>query len=376
MSRRGWLLSLIFLLPIAALVAWWLYTFKPVLKEVDLPARGEARYNPLFALKLSLQAHGIEVASGGNAGFNVGALAENDALLLYSDIRTISEDTSRHVLDWVEQGGHLIFAIPSGSNDRPAPLLEQLGLYGQDHYRCLDWNAAETKEEEKAQHCFLYRFQSDDEDLSETFAWLWGNDSDGYLFGRQFIGDGSVFIAGELDFLVNADLNEPGHAALAWQVLAPALGNGKHTVHLIYAADVPPMYVLIVHYGWPILLPIFIALLMWLWSRSQRFGPLLPLASMHRRALLDHVQASGEFVFRRGRMLALHAAVHRLFVARLRRRDPTLAALEGEALVQALATRCQYAAAAIRQALNPTDLAKPDHFVAAIKTLMQLREKL
>jgi len=389
MKHRGWLLTLIFMLPLAAFAAWWFYTFQRVPVELDLPMRGEARYNPLFALKRSLQVQGASVASGSNAALDTGTLLPGEVLVLYTDVRTLRDDTSAALLAWVERGGHLVFALPPGDEGRAGALLDTLGLYVHEHARCLKWTVAKAlpadkksanakhdsgSQEQSASHCFQYRFDSYEDDLPETFNWLWGNAQNGYLFGRQYRGAGSIFVAGELDFLGNRELDQPGHAALAWQVLAPVLGKNK--VHLIYAADVPPMYVLIVYRGWPILLPLVIALLAWLWALSQRFGPLLPLASAHRRALLEHVQASGEFVFRRGRALTLYAAAHRLFFSRLRSRDPALAALEGEALVQALSTRLQLAAAPIRQALNPADLARPDQFTTTIATLMQMRAKL
>jgi hypothetical protein len=379
MSRRGVLLSTITVLVVGAIAAWWFHTYKRVSLEIDLPMRGEARYNPLFALKRSLQAHGIEVISSGNSSIDTAALQPGDALVLYSDVRTLNEATSEALLGWVDRGGHLVFAMPSGEG-KHGPLLETLGLYVHEHQRCLEWpvstakSGKDSEENQKASHCFQYRFDSYEDDLTETFDWVWGNADDGYLFGRQYRGEGSLFVAGELDFLDNSELDEPGHADLAWQLLAPVLGDGR--VHLIYAADVAPMYVLILRHGWPILLPLSIALLAWLWARSQRFGPLLPLASGHRRALLEHVQASGEFVFRRGRTMSLYAAVQRLFMARLRRREPALAALDGEALVQGLSTRYDMPAASIRQALNPVDLARPDQFIATIKTLMQLRARL
>jgi hypothetical protein len=372
-SRRGWLIGIIAVALIGAFAAWWNHTYKRVSTELDLPPRGEARYNPLFALKRSLQAQGIEVAASTNAVIDTKALQPGEVMVLYSDVRTLSEATSAGLLDWVERGGHLVFSLPTAEGQHGA-LMDGLGLYVTDYSRCLKWQVAVDDKEKQASHCFKYRFDSYEDDLTETFDWLWGSVDNGYLFGRQYRGEGSVFVAGELDFLHNSELDQLGHAELAWQVLGPVLGDGK--VHLIYAADVPPMYVLILRHGWPILLPVFLALLAWLWARSQRFGPLLPLASAHRRALLEHVQASGEFVFHRGRTMALYAAVHRLFTSRLRRRHPALAALDGDALVQALATQIDMPAAAIRQALHPVDLARPDQFIATIKTLMQLRAKL
>ena len=64
MNRRSATLWLFAVIVAAALAGAWLYTFKRVEKEIDLPPRGEARYNPLFALKLALQAHGLTPEAG------------------------------------------------------------------------------------------------------------------------------------------------------------------------------------------------------------------------------------------------------------------------------------------------------------------------
>ena len=77
-------------------------------------------------------------------------------------------------------------------------------------------------------------------------------------------------------------------------------------------------------------LPLLLALLAWLWARMQRFGPLLPPPAAERRSLLEHIVASGEHSYRYGYAHLLHAAVRDAFLARLRRRDPQAAALEGE----------------------------------------------
>lgn len=386
MRFRNLWIALAIAVPISLLVVWWLYTYEYVADEIDLPPRGEARYNPLYALKLSLQEQDVEVAATGDQGFDPEALGEAGLLLLYSDVRTISDAQAEALLDWVSDGGHLVFALPASDEGRTPELLSWLGIWSQAHESCLNWKLSQPvqnssmvaevlkkKTTDRAQLCFTQRFNADEE-TQAGFDWLWGNANNGYLFGRQSWGDGSVFIASDLGFLNNRNLDEPGRAALAWQILGPALSSGR--AQLVYASNVPPMYVLIVRHGWPILLPAALALLAWLWFRNQRFGPLLPLAEANRRALLEHVEASGEFAYRRGRPMALYAAVHRRLMTQMKRRDPALAALDGEALVGALAARTGVAANAIRSSLQASDLARPESFTHAIRTLMQLRAKL
>ena len=455
MSRtQRWLFfGVLPLLATAALAWWFLSTFHRVSKEVDLPPRGEARYNPLLALRLALQQQGMQAISRADLDLDDMALQPDDTVLLHSDVRVIDAVRAEALLNWVGEGGHLLFRLPEGGDEgRAGPLMEKLALTVGEHAGCLAWKtpppakasgkdaavpaaAAETGKAavaagseaaaapaqtavapagvavdagkpvpaaEKAVtekpatektapqkpaadkppagketpsdhgYCSRYRFFTDAEYESD-FAWLWGNAEDGYVFGRHDWGDGSLFVAADFDFLTNKELDKDDNAALTWQVLGPALGDGR--VFLVYATDVPPLYVLLVRHGWPLLLALALALAGWLWARSQRLGPLLPLESPHRRALLSHVLAAGEFAFGRARAAALHAAVLRAFQQRLRRRDPITAALSGEALVLALAQRHEIPPVRVRQALQPQGLGKPDVFLSTIRTLMQLRAK-
>ena len=400
MMRRNLIIGGVASLLLGLLVFWFLSTYHRVEREIDLPPRGEARYNPLLALKKTLQSRTIDANSRGDLNLAAMALQPGDTVLLDIDVRNVTDAQSETLMSWVESGGHLLLRLPEGDEGRPGTLLSTLGLTVSSEFGCFNWSEAAVKDSDTAQKaktaeavdaakteqkakeskgeadpgagmfCSRFRFKTDEEYESD-FDWLWGNRDEGFLFGRHPWGEGHVLIAADFDFLHNDELKHAGNAALTWQLIGPALGTGR--VFLIYAADTPPWYVLFVKQGWYVLLPLLLALLAWLWARSQRFGPLLPLASPHRRALLSHVQAAGEFAFVRGRGAALHAAVLRAFRLRLRRRDPVAAALAPEALVQTLSERHSIAAARIRHALQPQELARPEQFLAAIRTLMQLR---
>lgn len=383
-------------LVLGLLVTWFLLTYHRVEREIDLPPRGEARYNPLLALKKTLQARGIDANSRADLNLAAMALAPHDLLLLDVDVRNIPSAQVGEIMNWVERGGHLAFRLPQGDEGRPGELLDSLSLGVAKEFGCLRWSeraapektpttesaavAAKLQEtlkqtpdghdDTRGMFCSQYRFTTESEYESD-FDWLWGNSEQGFLFGRHPWGDGDVLIASEFDFLHNGELQHGGNAALTWQLFGPALGEGR--AFLIYATETPPWHVLLVRQGWYVLLPLMLALLGWLWASSQRLGPVLPLAARHQRALLAHVQAAGEFAFARHRGAALHAAVLRAFRLRLRRRDPVTAALALDPLVQTLSERFQMPAARVRQALQPQELARPEHFLAAIRTLMQLR---
>ncbi|MEO7325545.1 MAG: DUF4350 domain-containing protein [Dokdonella sp.] len=368
MNGRNAVIALACVMAIAALGLWWSNTFERVEEEVAAPLHGEALYNPLYALKKVLQARGIDVDTRANLNLQAMALGSNDALLLDADVRTLTHDQVSDLLDWIDDGGQLVFPLPQGSEGRGGELLDAFGLTVASRFSCLSWpieGSADT-----AEHCFRFDFIPKPDQVDD-FDMLVSAHDEGYVMGRHARGDGAWFVAGDLDFLRNHELDEKGKAALAWQVLAPAIHGGR--VHLVYAADVPPLYVLLIERGWPALVPALLALFAWLWARGQRFGPLLPLSAAHRRALREHVQAAGEFTFRRGRVTALYAPLRRAFDEQLRRDDPAIAALDGDALIAALATQRQRPLAEIRQALNPVNLGQPEQFFASIKTLTELR---
>ncbi len=393
MKQRNLIIGAVSIVLLGLIVAWFLTTFERVEREIDLPPRGEARYNPLLALKKTLQARDIDTTARANLDLAAMTLAPKDLLLLDIDVRNLTAAQVSELLDWVENGGHLALRLPHGAEGRPGELLERLAVTVAEEFGCLTWSErgaareaptnaftaaraareardSADKDDTAGLFCSQYRFKPEEE-YESAFEWLWGNSGQGYLFGRYLWGEGSVVIAADFDFLHNDELRHGGNAALTWQLLGRVLGEGR--AFLIYATDTPPWHVLLVKHAWYVLLPLLLALFGWLWARSQRLGPVLPLASPHQRALFAHVQAAGEFAFARHRGAALHAAVLRAFRARLRRRDPVAAALALDPLVQTLSERHQIPAARVRQALQPQELARPEHFLAAIRTLMQLR---
>jgi len=369
-SRPTVLISLLLAVLLALIAAWWMYTFEQVEEDLPTPLRGEARYNPFYGLKKVLQARGLEVESRANFNLQAMHLGDADTLLLGADVRTLSHAQAQELLDWVDDGGHLVFALPPGSEGRGGELLQALQLGVVGHLRCVSWPSGEKSD---AEHCFAFAFKPKP-GTADKFDLLLGDEEHGYYLGRHARGDGDLTIVGDMNFLHTEPLKRAGYAAFAWQVLAPTLhDDGK--VHLVYAADVPPWHVLLIRYGWPAAIPALLALLAWLWARSQRFGPLLPVAASHRRALREHIQAAGEFTFRRGRGAALYAPLRRAFDERLRRDDPALAALEGDTLIEALAARSGHSPALVRMALTPFNLTEPEAFFLTIKTLTELRAK-
>jgi len=370
MKKPALIIAIIMLL-IAGLSTWYfLENFKRVDKQRDLPMQGEARYNPLYALKLSLRAMGQQVESHARFDFNSLQLKPDDTLLLYSPPNGLSEDQIKQILAWIESGGHLIVSSPSlifQTGD--VTIFAELGIspssMDEDCFSSLAVNP-------KNSNAFCGDlFYVDD---SEGFSILHGNEDNGYSLGKMAWGDGAITIVSSLNFMNNIELKQTGARQLTYQVLADSIGKGRF--HLIYDTDISPMWLLILKHGWALLVPSLVLLFAWLIYRSQRFGPLQASPNPDRRALLEHISATGQYMFHRQLGHELHLAVLNMFNTRLRRRDPMTAALTGEAQIQALAERTKIDPQKIRQALKPGSLRQKENFFNSVATLIQLRNQL
>jgi len=370
-------------------VAWFLHTYEKVEREIALPPRGEAGYNPLYALKKALQADGVKVESRQRLNLATQKLGVHDTLLILNDPRTMSPVESRRLLEWVAGGGHLLLRTPptaSHDEETSVPILEALGLLLTD-----DPPQCESLQVEGQDHhvefCNGRRFFFNEVEPELS----WGDLQAAYVYARLAHGKGHVDVLADFDFLTNKGSTDSGflgmdkddqsgglrdgpHRALARQVLAPNYGQG--TVHLVYAAQMPSLLRTVLTQGWPVWAPLLLALLAWLWLRMQRFGPLRPSPPAERRSLLEHVRASGEHLFRYNKRALLYAAVRDSFLARLRRRDPVAAALSGEAQIGAIAERLNISADRIRTALQPPSSHDKPAFRDRISTLIQLRNRI
>ncbi len=393
-AMRIALLTLLGLAIVVGLAAWWLHTHVRVPREVPMPRIGEARRNPLFALQVALERDGVRVQSRRRlqlAGEDAVPLAPRDTLVLYNDPRSLGAAEIDGLLGWVATGGHLVVRTPPIgllAKNAPAPLFDELLLQpmdgdsadcariatGTDAARDA---AVATEEADMAEAGVAYLFCG-----ARRFTLVganpvhsWGDLKHGYVFARVAHGQGTVDVLADLDFLESDSLEQPASFRLARQVLQPNHRAG--TVHLVYAAQMPSLWATLARHSWMAWGPLLLALLAWLWRRMQRFGPQLATPVLERRSLLEHVTAGGELAYRYGYAHLLYDAARDAFLARLRRRDPQAAALQGEPQLMLLAERFRdVPAAEIRDALLPPFANDHAAFRTRTATLIRLRNRL
>lgn len=127
-------------------------------------------------------------------------------------------------------------------------------------------------------------------------------------------GEGRVTVLPTLAFLRNHQVGEHDHAELGWR-----LASAQSPALLYLRMQSPPLLDWIRRDAWPVALAGALLLVLWLGRIIPRFGPLEPAGEPARRSLLEHIVASGRFLWSRGAGAYLLEAV-RERAARLARR--------------------------------------------------------
>ncbi len=148
------------------------------------------------------------------------------------------------------------------------------------------------------------------------------------------VGDGSLVVLADDRFMTNAAIGEHDHALLMAYLLAPAPGG---TVWLLYDREMPWIGAVVWSAAPYAVIAGALCLLAWAWSAGARLGPLRSVPSRDRRDLLEHLDASADFLWRHGQSDHLIKPTRRRVIALWRRRRPDLGGLDDAALAHAIA---------------------------------------
>ena len=275
----------------------------------------------------------------------------------------------RKIAAWVEDGGHLVAEWERNRTDDPlVEAFEVTRLFPQ---------------ETTTRPAFMPRdFDPGDFTGTQniiTFDWPWLG---GTLRGRAGIGSGELvdgrmqrtelnevrqgkrlvamsFAQGKgrvtllpsLRFLRNGAIADLDHAELAWR-----LSGQRAPINLYVRLQSAGLLDWIARDAWPAFAAAGLLLVLWLLRIIPRFGPLEPDAPAARRSLLEHLAASGRFLWSRGASASLLDAVRERAARSARRHGVS---------TQSIGAQAPGAAAA------PLDAAAFTHRIAALQKLEQ-----
>ncbi|RKZ48150.1 MAG: hypothetical protein DRR16_14805 [Candidatus Parabeggiatoa sp. nov. 3] len=399
-------LVLLFIGVIFFIGLWFYMNFERVSKEVEVGFQGKARENPLLAAERLLDRMGTPVKTLQSL-HHLENLDTQDTLVLLHYGSFLNDDHIQQLNQWIDEGGHLIIVSETlhdafGETSDSDPLLTELNIYQFQH----DLDETEI---EKAPPTDLVWAQYPLKVAFNPNYYLESSYSDQALeihdeYGTHLLfyyyGIGMITVLSDLAFIENAQIGEYDHAKFLWLLVnfeRPAtqvwlLSNKAVVTEKGNASkgNMPALPILLWRNLWTVIISATVLLLFWLWLASRRFGPLLPLPSRTRRRLLEHVEASGHFLWKQKQGPVLLHSTKQALLKRLHSVHPDWMHLSHGELSQHLAPLCSLAADDIEQALQTTQSETEFHlkvfapqkllderdFTQTIQILTQIRKSL
>lgn len=340
-------------------------------RTVQDPPGPEARANPFLAAERFFAEMGLEAETVRD----LEALPPTDHVLILAMDRRVTTDTEARALEgWVDRGGMLI-ATPPIHRGEPYrdPEADPLLITFETFVETYDGFASRTVGE----------LQLEDEEPAEVLFYdtigLGYHDVDGEYDGGYSLlwsayGDGAYAIACDLGFLRNREIGQLDHARFAWR-LSRLAGDRSGVVIVRGQRDVS-LTALLGRHAWLALLVGALGLIAWAWRASSRFGPLIPEPEPGSRSILEHVEATGRFLWRYKRHDALLAPARTSLLQRLISRRPAVAGMDDEARCKALARGTRFGSEEIRQALFEGCPHNREQYAERMRVLETLRRGL
>lgn len=185
------------------------------------------------------------------------------------------------------------------------------------------------------------------------------------------IGAGSVTITSDNTIWANQRIDCHDHAYGLWQLVNP---DGR--VWFLINQDAPSLATILwrnASYG---VIAGIIALVLWLWALSVRFGPVLVVEQSGRRSLAEHIYASAMLLWRKQQHPQLLNLLRREIFERLEEQHPNLDQPSGDQRLEFLHQLTGITQADIKQALFADGLHHPQEFAAAIAHLQTIWKQL
>lgn len=328
---------------------------------------------------------------------NKGALpTTKDAIFLFDGYGMLSPERAHRLLKWVRSGGQLLMSAENPYLDfslpRPDPIFSHFGISVSNAGA-----ATGTKRTSSPAPAYpstnkpacgqmkdkvKFTFSGDARAIEVGFAGdhvlklppkakvAQLSDSQGLRFVEIPYGKGRVTLVASAGQWRNAYISCLDNAYFLWQMTPP---NGK--VWWLINQRGPSLWL----YLWkavPLLLVVLaLSVLLWLWFKSLRFGPIRRPDQAAGARFEQHLLAGGQYLWRLGQAEMLLTPLRKAIARQASRQLPAFDSLAPLEKIQTLVELTGMDAAQVKAALTETPQ-KSEHFTRLMTTLAELRKRL
>jgi hypothetical protein len=271
--------SLLLIVGLCSAVGLFFLLFERIEETHEIGLSGEARINHYLAIERMLTA--LDVPADSTWG--VETLPEEGALLLLDDDPDFRERIAEDVLTWVADGGvAMVGTTTIGEN----PILEGAGFDVPE-----PWLAPEDEDTGASE---------DTDPVADDAAEVAPTRPP----QTRSHGSGRITMLPDPGQYQNDALIEDGTAGTAlWDALTTESTPTRAT--LVIRGTSPSLLGTLWKAAWPAMISALVLIGAACLRASRRLGPLLPDPDTDRRSILEHIQATGVFLWRQGHAVVL-----------------------------------------------------------------------
>ncbi len=293
--------------------------------EIPMGYTGKARLNPYLAAEKYLNQQGWDVESS-RTWLNYD---DETQMIILPGSFLQTKGIAMRVLDWVNQGGNLVITIEGGEPDRNdfTESGSGMGVFEPGDYAGLDhaleqfkisssqysYQAAEDDSKNRGHLSRPWELVKTEEEwgghslefegevglnIEEGRNWIQNEDGKSRMVGLNY-GAGEVLVLAHARPFRNPYLARADHAEFL-DHLSGRYGDGGKIVFLYGSSN--SFFGLVWKKGWMVVIAGLILLVVWLWMRIPRFGPILRDNLVKRQPYGESLITSARFLWRTGEL--------------------------------------------------------------------------
>ena len=315
---------------LAAATAWFLSNFERRTESEWIGFQGKARRDPWLGAQRLLQRMGANAAAVRSLP-ELNSLPQSATLLLPKGRQALSPASRLSLLNWVKQGGRLI--IEAEPIYQPDSLFDAFGVRRKEAKFPADpkSNNVDNAGTELIEIALppdlvpvkVMMNRIPDLQAKDALARFGGRHTTAILLLRY--GRGNVLAMNQLDVFSNQLIGMHDHAEFLWRIVQA--DGGAPSVFFFFDPKKLSLFDWLRTNAWSAVAGSVLFLALWLWSATPRLGPVAPDPDRARRRLLDHLRASGRFLWAHGGSQRLVDAAREACLRRIARVHPDLIAL-------------------------------------------------
>jgi hypothetical protein len=316
---------------LAAAAIWFFSNFERRTEKEWVGFQGKARRDNWLAAERLLQRMGAS-ATAVRSLPELGSLPGSATLLLPGGRQALNTQMRNRILLWVARGGRLIVeAEPPYMRDA---LLDALGV----QRKLIKLPQKKKRDDEEDDDKYGYQMpvrvalpaelepvtvimkRGIDLRSKKPLAQFGYRETNAALFLSH--GRGRVLVLNDFGGFSNDSIGEHDHAEFLWHMVR--VDEGAPSAYFFFDPQKLSLLQWLRENAWAAIAGGALLVLIWLWRAVPRFGPIVPDPDRARRRLLDHLRASGRFLWKHGGSRRLLEAAREACMRRIARAHPEL----------------------------------------------------